>query len=548
MDAEDLATLVAAGETFTVEFKAGSVNDDAIAAAVVCLANGEGGNLFLGVEDDGRISGYNPRRPTTPDRLIAMIAGRTEPAVVCSAEFLEVDEREVAVIAVPQVDSVVATSDGRFLRRARGVDGSPQCLPMGPHEVFSQVTSIGPHDFTATPLSAVSLEDLATAELDRMRTLAGDGGDRSLARLADEDLLRALRLITASGELTLGAVLLFGTENSIARFAPTHEIGFQVLSDLEVRANHIGRAPLLRAMDETATRIAAYNPEEEAQIGLIRLGLPKFSETAVRELLANALVHRDYTALGSVNVQIDDQAMEVSSPGGFPRGVNTRNLLVVPPTPRNPLLADAFKRANLVERTGRGISRAFRSQLALGRPSPDYGRSTENQVVARLPAGPTDKDLAVYIAELDRSGQRLSLGELMALHEVRSESRISTRRAADLFQVSVDEARAKLNGLVERGLLEVRGAGKGRTYHLAASVYKRLGEPGGYVRTRGFDALQHEQMILSFVKAHGEITRRQTADLCQLSPDQAGRLLRRLRQEGRLKLIGDRRTARYVLP
>ena len=102
--------------------------------------------------------------------------------------------------------------------------------------------------------------------------------------------------------------------------------------------------------------------------------------------------------------------------------------------------------------------------------------------------------------------------------------------------------------MVERGLLEARGEGKARTYHLAASVYRRLGEATGYVRTKGFDDIQQEQMVMTFVDRHNEISRSEAAELCQLGSDQASRLLRRLRNEGKLVLVGERRGAKYKKP
>ncbi len=89
--------------------------------------------------------------------------------------------------------------------------------------------------------------------------------------------------------------------------------------------------------------------------------------------------------------------------------------------------------------------------------------------------------------------------------------------------------------MVERGWIQARGDGKGRTWHLSAALYRVLDAPAGYVRVRGFEPLQQEQMILQFVDAHGHITRNQAADLCSLSPDQASRLLRRLAAEGKLE-------------
>jgi ATP-dependent DNA helicase RecG len=67
------------------------------------------------------------------------------------------------------------------------------------------------------------------------------------------------------------------------------------------------------------------------------------------------LIHRDYSRLGAVHVQWHEDWIEISNPGGFPEGVRLDNLLVTPPRPRNPSLADAFKRAGIVERTARVI-------------------------------------------------------------------------------------------------------------------------------------------------------------------------------------------------
>jgi ATP-dependent DNA helicase RecG len=550
VDADEIEALAAAGESFMVEFKVGTINDSELVEAVACLANGSGGQLLIGVVDDGTVKGARPRhgRTTDPVRLQALIANKTEPSVAASVELVKVQGHSVIAVTVPSSAAVIGTVDGRYVRRAIDVHGRPQCLPMRPHEVLARAGSTGAQDYTAIPVPAVGMDDLASAELTRFRDLARAGGDGALPELSDGDLLQALGLLTIHGELTTGAVLLFGQPATLARHVPTHEIAFQVLELLEVRVNRMDRAPLLKAMVDLTDQVQTRNPEEEIEIGLFRVGLPRFAEIAVREVVANALVHRDYTSVGAVHVQIDDDVLRVSNPGGFPEGVTTSNLLVAPPRPRNPLVADAFKRAGLVERTGRGINRVFESQLAIGRPAPDYSLSTDAWVEARLRAGPADRDLAGFIAEARRDGQRFSLQDLLVLHEVRHERRITSARAAELFQVSQDEARAVLNRLVERGLLEARGERKGRTYHLAAGIYRKLGQPGQYVRTRGFDDLQQEQMVLTFVDRHGSITRADAAELCRLGSDQASRLLRRLRDEGKLALAGERRASRYTKP
>ena len=119
-------------------------------------------------------------------------------------------------------------------------------------------------------------------------------------------------------------------------------------------------------------------------------------------------------------------------------------------------------------------------------------------------------------------------------------------RVAELIQRDQAQARGLLATLIEKGLIEPRGRGRGREYHLSASLYRRFHEAPRYVRTRGYDRLQPEQMILTYVRAYGSIARREAADLCQIDSGSAARVLREMRHAGVLDLVGERRTARYV--
>ncbi|WP_236790758.1 ATP-binding protein [Amycolatopsis sp. GM8] len=295
-------------------------------------------------------------------------------------------------------------------------------------------------------------------------------------------------------------------------------------------------------------RFKARNSEEEVQFGLFRIAIPTYSEIAFREALANALTHRDYTKRGAIHVQWSEEQLEISSPGGFPEGIRIDNLLVAPPHPRSAVLADAFKRIGLVERTGRGINRMFAEQLRVGRPAPDYGRTTDQTVVAILPGGPANLAITKWVLEQEHHDRPLMLPELQILSELLRERRAATAELATLTQRTEGETRTLLTRMVERGWVEARGEGKGRMWHLSASVYRILDSSAGYVRVRGFEPLQQEQMILAFVSAHGRITRAQAADLCAIAPEQASRVLRRLTQEGKLRQRGERKGTRYELP
>lgn len=556
MDVSELRKLIGGGESLTVEFKRQA---DAIelVEAVVCLANADGGQVLVGInEKTGEVVGAEPwpRMELIPARIEAHVAANTEPPVRVSVEVVnEVignGALPVVVVGVPPTGTVVATSKGKFVRRALDVRGKPQCLPMRPSEVLSRAGSTGQRDFARTPLPAATPDDVDPLEIQRFRDMAiSEHGDAVLASLDDDALLRALELVDLEGQLRVGSVLLFGTSAAVRRHVPVAEVAFQHLSPtLDVLANDISCIPLLRAMSELFERVQARNSQEELAMGMFRVPIPQFAEVTVRELIANALTHRDYTALGPTQVVLTEAGLEVSNPGGFPVGVTLANLLAAPPRPRNPLLADVFKRAGLVERTSRGIGLAFRGQLLLGRPPPDYAGSNLTSTVVQVRASPADREFAGYAAEAQQEGNELALDELQVLHEVRRESAISARRVTELIQRDQAHASALLATLVEKGLIEPRGRGRGREYHLSASLYRRFHEEPRYVRTRSYDRLQQEQMILTYARAHGSIARREAADLCRIDSASAARVLRAMRESGALELVGERRTARYVIP
>lgn len=556
---EELRALIREGESLEVEFKGeekGPLSDRDLVEAVVCLANrpgGEDGWLLIGVEDDGRVTGARTRHEagvTDPNRVAALIAGRTRPGVAVTVSLLELEARPVIVVRVPPARSPVGTSDGRYLRRALGGDGRPACPPFHFHEMQARQADRGMLDYTGLALPQVRWDELDPLEFERYRRSVRERrgrSDETLLELSDLDLAKSLGAVEANGTVTAVRVLgllLFGREEALRLHFPTHEVAFQALRGSDVEVNDFFRWPLLRAMGELEARWRARNREQELMVGLLRVGIPDVSERAYREAVANALVHRDYGRLGAVHIQWYEDRIEIMNPGGLPEGVRLDNLLVTPPRPRNPLLADAFKRAGIVERTARGIDTIYSEQLRNGRPPPSYERSTEAAVSLVLHGGEASLEFVRLVAEESRD-RILGLDELLILNQLWQERRLSTGEVAGLIQKPDAEARVVLARLSESGLVEARGQKRARTWHLSASTYRRLGEKAAYVRQRGFEPVQQEQMVLQYVATHGRITRSEVAGLCQLAPDQAYRLLRRLVQRGDLVQKGQKKGTRY---
>ena len=212
-------------------------------------------------------------------------------------------------------------------------------------------------------------------------------------------------------------------------------------------------------------------------------------------------------------------------------------------------MADAIKRIGLAERTGRGIDLIYQGLLRYGRPAPDYSRTTPLTVTVLLSGAAADIGLLrTIIAEEKRLRHALPVESMIALALLRQERRADTTRLARQIQRDEHAARQVLERLVEAGLVQAHGARKGRTYTLSPKIYQLTGETAAYVRQAGFDPIQQEQMVLQYAQSHGRITRKDAAALCQISEDQASRLLRKLSSDKKLRPEGKGRGTSYALP
>lgn len=540
-------------ESLTVEFKSDRkrLSDSELVEAVVCLANAEGGELWLGVEDDGKPTGLHAEH-TLLAGLPGLIAARTSPSVVVGVEAQEVDGVPVARIEVPKGQTEVATSSGIYLRRRIRHDGQPECVPMLPHDRASRRGHLGLADASAQPVAGATLADLDPLERERLRQAVQQyGGDRVLLELDDEALDGALGFTARQSDghrvPTLCGLLLVGREAVLRERVPTHEFAFQVLGREAVKFNEFRRFPLLKALDWLETNFRPYNPEEELQVGLFRVPVPMVDMAAFREAVANALIHRDYHRLGAVHVRLDDAGLTISNPGGLVEGVTLDNLLTTEPRPRNRALADAMKRVGVVERSGRGVDTIYRGMLKFGRPAPDYSRTDDTGVVVRLPTEPADLDFRRLVVEDERRrGAELPIDSLIALAAIRELKRVTADELAVRIQRDAVSAKRTLEALTEAGLVEAHGSTRGRSYTLSAAIYRAAGDKAGYTRQAGFAPIQHAQMVLNYARQHGQIRRAEVMELCRLSEGQAKDLLRKLKARGELVQHGERRAAYYT--
>jgi len=541
-------------ETLEIEFKSDvkSYPDHALVEEIVGMTNTVGGVLFLGVEDDGTITGIQKKHKDAVG-VTALIANSTVPPISVRAEVIK-EEKEVLKIEIPRSRGVVSTSSGKILRRRLKLDGSPEVIPMYSYEIPSRLSELGLLDFSAQPLAGAVLDDLDPNQRIRLRRIIQNrqGGEKALLTLPDDELDIALRLVTeVAGKYvpTMTGMLLIGKEERIAELMPTARSTFQVLEGTAVRINEDSSKPLLELFENYETYLKAWNPERETEYGLFRIPIPEFDWSAYREGLVNAFCHRDYTMLGNVRVLIDDEGMSISNPGGFIDGVNLKNLLTVEPHGRNPALADAMKRIGLAEKTGRGIDRIYEGSIIFGRPWPDYTESTSRTVKLFIQRAKANLPFAKLIADEQKRQQKpLSIYTLMILSLLNGERRCSLDRIIEVTNLSENKVRAAVENMIEIGLLEATGNGKNRSFILGKQIYQEANESIKYVRQTDIDSIRRPELIMKLAETQqGIITKQDVIDLFKISPAQAYSLLKQLKNENKITLLNGGKYARYKI-
>ena len=505
--------------------------------------------MYLGVEDDGEITGVHPSHEN-PITLNAYIANNTVPPVSIRAEIVE-DILPVLKISVPKNShSVVATSSGKMSRRRIKADGTPENVPMFPTEIATRMSDLRLLDYSVLTLREATIDDFDLLEVERLkRNILSYNGDKSLLELENIDLYKALGFIKEEGSTiypTVCGILTIGKVESIKRYVPTHAIAVQVLEGTSVRVNEDFVLPILAAVERINTYIDARNPENEIEMGLYRISAPDFDKRAIREAIVNAFSHRDYSKMGRVRVSINEDGLTIANPGGFIEGVSINNLLTAEPHGRNPQLADVLKRIGLAEKTGRGIDRIYEGSLIFGRLLPDYSASTNVTVSLFIPRSAPDVQIAKIVSdEQNRLGRPLPLNTLLVLNMLRDMPRVTSTQLAEALNLSDIAVRNIIDKSIESGIVEAYGSGRGRNYILSKKLYKDKEKSMGYVRQVDIDETRYNELIMKLAKKSGFISKNDVMELLHLNKDQAYRVLKKLVNSGHLELVKSGKLSKY---
>ena len=327
--------------------------------SVSAIANSRGGKLIFGVKEDNTILGLSDYQEVS-ENISEIIKTKMDPNPEFDMEIKEIDGKVILILSVfDGKNTPYFVVDGGTRTAYKRIGN--QSVPANRMDLFN-LSLKGEHMSYDSLQSKKRLEDVTFKEL------SIEYKNRTEKEFEDKDL-KSFGLVNEEGNLTIAGAL-FADDYQVyqARVFCTRWNGFtkangriDALDDAEFEGNIIY---LLKASLDFVKR----NSKKMWKKGPVyRIEYPEYPERAVQEAIVNALIHRDYSVIGSeVHVDIYDDRLEIYSPGGMYDGtfVQDLNPLNVSSTRRNPIIADVFARMDLMERRGSGLRKIIEAYEA----------------------------------------------------------------------------------------------------------------------------------------------------------------------------------------
>ena len=161
-------------ESFTVEFLSDreKLSDSKLLDEVVGLANTFGGNIYVGIEDDGEITGVH-KEHNDSTVIKSLIENKTEPTICVQTQIVEVENTKgtlpVLAITVPLARAGVVSVDGRIMGRCLKLDGSPETVQLSPEQISIRLGELKTLDYSEKLLADASDEDSDALEISRLK-------------------------------------------------------------------------------------------------------------------------------------------------------------------------------------------------------------------------------------------------------------------------------------------------------------------------------------------------------------------------------------------
>lgn len=494
-----------------------------LAHAAACFANARGGVLVVGVEDGTSGPQAVVGSVLDANEVMSRIYELTEPSLNVLAEVYPFQGQQLVVITVPPSPDVHQVA-GRATERV-----GRTCQTMSPSRIASVLADRRGDDWSSKD-SGRPITDTSPAAEEAARHLlsqAADGERRTWASLDWPDVCSRLGVAVEERLTNAGALLFVNTGRT--HFQYTHRaanVGLIGANEVVSGTGIVAVTRVLELIGSRADRRAMIMADGS------QLLLSDLPETAVREAVVNAFMHRDYRSEDHTRIEHHGSTLRITSPGGFMPGVTENNILTVSSRCRNLALATASRSLTLAESAGVGVDRMYATMTSVGHEPPSI-TSDRNTVETRLDGGPPNEPLVRFVATLPEN-RRGDPETLLILRYLLSHRTVTARNIAGSMQRTPHEAEARLLALSAPGTALIERTPD--TAHSAAGQYRLVGdairELGAAVTYRARSGSDTDRKIIAIVEGSGMITGRVVQQIFDVQPATASRILADLVSRG----------------
>ncbi len=519
-----------------------------LAKDCVCFANSRGGIILIGIADEEILPPATQKIDTDlPFKIKKKISENSVNVGVNAIIKIAVNGGEFIELEILFSSSTIAsTTDGKYYYRS-----DDTCVPLLPDEL-SRLFTDKPSFVWETKKTKIPISEIDDSKFLKFKKDIKNSTrvSANVKQKTDDELLDHY-FFAEDGLLTNLGVLWLGKRNDRAKllYAPTiHFLKFderdQKVNKLLWEDHSLNPKELMEAI---WTEIPDWKEGVDVADGMFRKFVPNYEEEVVRELMANALVHRPYTARGDIFINLYTDRLEVVNPGLFPIGVTAANVLHKN-VRRNPYLAQVFYDLHLMDKEGSGIDKMYQVLLSNAKhiPIPYQGddfvqfiinkRISKTEIVALI--NRADAEFALNSKEL------ISLG-LIAQHNSIAALQFSKElNLPDTPNVVTNW----LGRLIELDIVITKGKTKATEYLVNPDFLKKANFKGK-TNLKRIENHRLEELIYQDVKIYeptslGDI---RTRIAPELSYDKIRKTIYKMIDKGAMEKMGQGNSTKYLL-
>lgn len=363
METVELIKILSRGEDSKHQFKLDFSNANALAAEMVAFSNSGGGRIFIGVHDSGKVHGLSSEDVARLNQMISNVAGNNvRPAINPITENVSHPNGLVMVLSIPEGFSkpYMVAQDGNLSIWIK--KGSDKRRANDREEIQRLFQSAGLVHADEMPVSMLGLADLDIDYFERFyQQQYGETLASSVQALPQ--LLKNMNLMR-DDRLNLTGALLFAKSPEFALPAFSIKAVAYVgneIEGVEYSDTREIKGKMANMFQQALSFVLANTHAIQGDLGFNTQGQPEIPRIVWEELIANALIHRDYFISAPIRILVFFNRVEIISPGHLPNNLTVENIIAGNSNIRNPIIASFATKLIPYKGLGSGLLRALRA-------------------------------------------------------------------------------------------------------------------------------------------------------------------------------------------